>query len=134
MKNSLKRQDGFSGIDIVVSIGIIIIFVSIIAIVYVNLSTVNMEIERRTKRGEYGAAGDACDFPDFARAAYSHPTGKLGPTGLRQCLLRVLPGCTKRLENSRTQPQGDPFSFPGVRPNNPLRSPAPPDNQTQSDQ
>lgn len=53
MKNSLKRQDGFSGIDIVVSIGIIIIFVSIIAIVYVNLSTVNMEIERTGKATSY---------------------------------------------------------------------------------
>ncbi len=34
--------------------------------------------------------------------------------GLGQCLLRMLPGRTKRSENSRTPPQGDPIPFPGL--------------------
>lgn len=53
MKNKIKGQEGFSGVDIVVSIGIIIIFTSIIVAVYLNLHAVNMEVERTGKATNY---------------------------------------------------------------------------------
>lgn len=48
-----KGQEGISGVDIVISIGIIIIFVSIIAMVYANLNNVNISIERAQKATNY---------------------------------------------------------------------------------
>ncbi len=53
MKNKIKGQEGFSGVDIVVSIGVIIIFTSIIAAIYLNLHSVNMEVERSGKATNY---------------------------------------------------------------------------------
>ena len=53
MKKKIKGQEGFSGVDIVVSIGVIIIFTSIIAAIYLNLHTVNMEVERSGKATNY---------------------------------------------------------------------------------
>ena len=53
MKNKIKGQAGLSGVDIVVSIGIIIIFTSIIAAIYLNLHMVNMEVERSGKATNY---------------------------------------------------------------------------------
>lgn len=53
MKNKIRGQEGFSGVDIVVSIGIIIIFSSIISAIYLNLHMVNMEVERSGKATNY---------------------------------------------------------------------------------
>ena len=50
-------------------------------------------------------------FPDSARAAYSHPIAKLGPTGLRQWLLRVLPAQAESRENKLTSATEGVFSF-----------------------
>lgn len=53
MTNKLKQQKGISGVDIVVSIGIIIIFVSIIASVFLNLNNLNSQIVRRQTATNY---------------------------------------------------------------------------------
>lgn len=53
MKNKIRGQEGFSGVDIVVSIGIIIIFASIISAIYLNLHMVHMEVERSGKATNY---------------------------------------------------------------------------------
>lgn len=47
MVNKIKRDNGLSGIDIVISIGILTIFSSIIASIYINLHMANIKIERQ---------------------------------------------------------------------------------------
>lgn len=46
MKNNLKNESAFSTVDIVISIGIISIFITIITFVYTNLNISNLRIER----------------------------------------------------------------------------------------
>ena len=54
MKNKIKKEEGISGVDISIAIGIIIVFVSIIAVVYINLYMVNIGIERMQRATNYG--------------------------------------------------------------------------------
>ena len=53
MKSKLKKEEGISGVDITIAIGIIIVFVSIIAVVYINLYMVNIGIERMQRATNY---------------------------------------------------------------------------------
>lgn len=53
MINKVKSQDGYSGVDIVISIGIIIIFVSIMSAIYLNLNRINSQITRMQTATNY---------------------------------------------------------------------------------
>lgn len=53
MNINVKGQKGISGVDLVISLAIVIVFVSIIAIVYTNLNSVNISIERAQKATDY---------------------------------------------------------------------------------
>ena len=46
-------------------------------------------------------------FPASARAAYSHLTGQLGPPGLKQGLLQVLPSAVRSCGKQANAPDGD---------------------------
>lgn len=56
MKNFLKKDSGISGIDIITSIGIIMIFSTVITVVYTNLTASNVKIQRTQIATNYAVA------------------------------------------------------------------------------
>lgn len=56
MKKQIKNQKGASSADIIISIGIIMVFVSIVLIVYTNLNRVNSQILRKQTATNYAIA------------------------------------------------------------------------------
>lgn len=52
----LRSQDGFTGVDIAVSIVVIFIFVSIIAMLFYNLNSSTQEVERKSQATYYAIA------------------------------------------------------------------------------
>lgn len=53
MNNIRNDESGLSGVDVVISIGVIIVFVSIVAVIYINLHMINLGIERNQRATNY---------------------------------------------------------------------------------